>query len=106
MAYLMDLMPDNVAMIVRLLIYIAALVLVIRKVWIVERPEGNGGKMGLRFLLIPLAFSQLIYVIAVFTKLCDLDSIYTSWWFCLSSVVTIICMLLFGRWLNTPRELK
>lgn len=93
----------NLFIIIRILVYLIALIVVAVTVYIVDSPQGNGGRYGLRFILVPLFVTHMTYVLSTTLKLCGVSSVYTPWLFTMSSLVTVGFMVALLLWLYRER---
>jgi len=72
--------------------------LVVGSVWrLFESVEGNGGKDGLRWILMALFVTWASIALATFGKLCGVGSDITVWSFVGAGVITLYCMVKLVR---------
>lgn len=90
---------DNLLIIIRILIYLIALAVVAFTAYAVDSPSGNGGRYGLRLILVPLFVTHMAYVLSTVLKLFGVGSGYTVWLFVTSSLITVGFMAALLHWL-------
>ena len=76
----------------RVLFYVVVTCVAARIWWVCEHVSGNGGKAGVRYILVALVFTWTSVLLGTALKLCGVPSEITSWAFTVAVVITLVCL--------------